>query len=256
MTNQVRPTIFKERYAASGHNYFFEVKIANSGSKYIVIDQKSKTRDRNGNWESAKLRIFEDELLEFQRVFGKMVDFAFNYMPENTVISHISNPVIKNPTNQFFPPVLQALQTTNDWKIFEDNTYILLKYLGFQNAYKFSSNNQAGQADGFFRFNNLAVMYDCTIQPNGIEERKKDQLINYCNRLQSGRVELPGNVVEEFQNANKQVWIITKGSSKFLKFVNGIAIKIIGIESLLTIFEQRLISPMSANELEMRLAQL
>lgn len=48
----------------------------------------------------------------------------------------------------------------------------------------------------------------------------------------------------------------TKGQSKFLKFVNGIAIKIIGIESLLTIFEQRLISPMSANELEMRLAQL
>lgn len=255
MTNQVRPTIFKERYFTTTHNYFFEVKIANNGSKYIVLDQKNKKRDRNGNWESVKLRIFEDELLEFQRVFGKMVDVTFNYLPENN-ISAYSSQINSVTTNKFLPPILDELITTNDWKIFEDNTYVLLKLMGIQNAYKFSSNNQAGQADGFFRFNNLAVMYDSTIQPNGINERKKDQLINYCNRLQSGMVELPGNVVEEFQNANKQVWIITKGESKFVKFVNGIAIKIIGVQSLLDIYEQRLKSPMGINELEMRLAQL
>lgn len=256
MANQVRPTIFKERYFNGTHNYFFEVKVAHNGSKYIVLDQKKKSKGDPKNWETVKLRIFEDELLEFQRVFGKMVDIAFNYMPEKTITATTSTQKVETSANQFLPPVLQELQITNDWKVFEDSSYILLKYLGFQNAYKFSNNSQAGQADGFFRFNNLAVMYDCTIQPNGIEERKKDQLINYCNRLQSGRVELPGNVVEEFQHANKQVWIITKGESKFLKFVNGIAIKIIGIQSLLDIFEQRLISPMSANELEMRLAQL
>ncbi len=255
MTNQVRPTIFKERYFTTTHNYFFEVKIANNGSKYIVIDQKGKKRDRNGNWESVKLRIFEDELLEFQRVFGKMVDVTFNYLPENNILIPQTQ-LGAISTNKFLPPVLNELVSTNNWKVFEDNTYILLKLLGLQSAYKFSNNNQAGQADGFFRFNNLAVMYDSTIQPNGILDRKKDQLINYCNRLQSGRIELPGNVVEEFQNANKQVWIITKGESKFLKFVNGIAVKIIGVQALLDIYEQRLKSPIGLNELEMRLAQL
>lgn len=255
MTNQVRPTIFKERYSTTTHNYFFEVKIANNGSKYIVLDQKGKKRDRNGNWEGVKLRIFEDELLEFQRIFGKMVDVTFNYLPENNTPAY-QIPLNAVAANKFLPPVLNEIITTNDWKIFEGNTYVLLKLIGLQNAYKFSSNNQAGQADGFFRFNNLAVMYDSTIQPNGILERKKDQLINYCNRLQSGRVELPGNVVEEFQNANKQVWIITKGESKFLKFVNGVAVKIIGVKALLDIYEQRLKSPISINELEMRLAQL
>ena len=255
MTNQARPTIFKERYFTTTHNYFFDVKIANNGSKYIVIDQKSKKRNKDGKWESVKLRIFEDELLEFQRVFGKMVDVTFNYLPENTIPVYL-NSIKNNIPNKFLPPVLNELLITKDWKIFEDNTYVLLKLMGLQSAYKFSSNNQAGQADGFFRFNNLAVMYDCTIQPNGIIERKKDQLINYCNRLQSGRIELPGNVVEEFQNANKQVWIITKGDSKFLKFVNGVAIKIIGIQTLLDIYEQRLKSPVGVNELEMRLAKL
>lgn len=255
MSNQIRPTIFKERYFTTTHNYFFEVKIANNGSKYIVLNQKNKKPNREGNWESVKLRIFEDELLEFQRVFGKMVDVTFNYIPESNIPVY-SNQSMSNTTNKFLPPVLNELVNTNDWKVFEDNTYILLKLMGLQNAYKFSSNNQAGQADGFFRFNNLAVMYDSTIQPNGILERKKDQLINYCNRLQSGRIELPGNVVEEFQSANKQVWIITKGESKFLKFVNGIAVKVIGVQTLLGIYEQRLKSPISINELEMQLAQL
>ncbi|NJL75336.1 MAG: hypothetical protein HC892_10185 [Saprospiraceae bacterium] len=218
----------------------------------MVIDQKQK--NEKGEWVGTKVRIFEDELLEFQRVFGKMVDVVLNYFPAVEALKQTES----SPTTQniFLPPVLAELSTTSDWKIFEHNTYYLLKLLGIQNAYKFSSDNQAGRADGFFRFNNFAVMYDCTIQATNIETRKEEQITNYCNRLQSGQLEFAGNNIEEFRQCNKQVWIITRAKSRPIRTINNIIVKIIDIERLLQIYEQRLLQPMSNVEFEMLLSQL
>jgi hypothetical protein len=250
--SNVRITVAKHRYFTTTHNYFFEVKIANNGTKYMVIDQRS--RNEQGEWIGIKMRIFEDELLEFQRVFGKMVDVVMNYFPGLETIKQAESSLAQQ--NLFLPPVLSELITTSDWKIFEHNTYYLLKLLGIQNVYKFSSDNQAGRADGFFRFNNVAVMYDCTIQAINIETRKEEQIINYCNRLQSGQLEFAGNNIEEFRQCSKQVWIITRGKSQILRTMNGIVVKIIDIERLLQIYEQRLLQPLSNIEFEMLLSQL
>jgi hypothetical protein len=65
-----RKVLHKERVFTGTHNYFFEVKEASNSSKYLVIDQRRKVGD---NYESAKMRIFEDELLEFQRILQKMI---------------------------------------------------------------------------------------------------------------------------------------------------------------------------------------
>lgn len=65
-----RKVLFKDRVSTGTHNYFFDVKEATNGSKYLVIGQKRK----NGTeFESVKMRIFEDELLEFQRILQKLI---------------------------------------------------------------------------------------------------------------------------------------------------------------------------------------
>ncbi|MDJ0598091.1 MAG: hypothetical protein QNJ37_04535 [Crocosphaera sp.] len=55
-----RKLFLKERYFSGSHNYFFELKEAKNGSKYIVIDQRKKVGDK---FIGSKLRLFEDEML-------------------------------------------------------------------------------------------------------------------------------------------------------------------------------------------------
>ena len=40
--SEERKTFLKERYFTGSHNYFFELKEAKNGSKYIVVDQRKK----------------------------------------------------------------------------------------------------------------------------------------------------------------------------------------------------------------------
>lgn len=70
---QERKVLKKERFSSSSHTYFFEVKETTSGSNYVIIDQRRKVGE---GFESTKLRIFEDELLEFNRVLQKMIHTA------------------------------------------------------------------------------------------------------------------------------------------------------------------------------------
>ncbi len=71
-TNDVkRKVLNKTRISTGTHNYFIELKESENGSKYLVIDQTS--RSGNNQYSSVKMRIFEDEILEFHRQFKKMV---------------------------------------------------------------------------------------------------------------------------------------------------------------------------------------
>ncbi|MFK5970479.1 MAG: hypothetical protein QM487_10215 [Candidatus Marithrix sp.] len=69
--NAERKVLHKTRISTGTHNYFLELKESDNGSKYIVIDQTS--RSGNNQYSSVKMRIFEDEILEFHRQFKKMV---------------------------------------------------------------------------------------------------------------------------------------------------------------------------------------
>ncbi len=74
-TQEERKLLLEERYFTNTHHYFFEVREAKNGSKYVVINQRQKVDDR---FVGTKLRIFEDELLEFERVLHKLIQFALN----------------------------------------------------------------------------------------------------------------------------------------------------------------------------------
>lgn len=54
--------------------------------------------------------------------------------------------------------------------------------IGLNKIFQFDRDNQAGKADGFFIIENLAVMYDCTLQKN-FESFKEEQIENYINKL-------------------------------------------------------------------------
>lgn len=132
----------------------------------------------------------------------------------------------------------------------------MLKLLGIQTAYQFLDERQAGKADGFFKFGNLAVIYDCTLDNHGIEERKKDQIINYCNRLKQGSIELSSATTVEFQNHQKQVWIITRGTSRRIKLVNDIEVKEVSLQDIVNLYEERLMNMISDHQLESKLRNL
>ncbi len=249
-----RRLLHKERMFTTTHHYFWEVKEASNGSKYLVIDQRRKVGD---TYESAKMRIFEDELLEFQRVLQKMIRIALSdEEPTGMVASSSQVNTQISIESELHPPFFQKLLSTGDWKEFERYTYYLLKLLGIQAIYAFVDESQAGKADGFFKFGNLAVMYDCTLGVRDIEENKREQIINYCNRLRQGSIELAGGTTEEFHNHHKQVWLITRGISRRIKLINGIAVKEVAIGDIIDLYQERLKGKVGDEHLETKLRDI
>lgn len=254
--SQIRQTLYKERIATGTHNYFLEVKVANNGSKYIVIDQ---VRRGGTEYAKTKIRIFEDELLEFQRMLGKLIHIALNYetpaIPYSPQRQQKSSEITRKE-GDLYPGFYEKLLSTYHWEEFEEYTYYVLRLLGIQTAYKFLGERQAGKADGFFKFGNLAVLYDCTLDREHIEEKKKEQIVNYCNRLKLGSIELSGNAIEEFHQLHKQVWIITRGITRTMKQVNDISVKEISIRDLMILYQERLKYPSTNEQLEYKLRTL
>lgn len=259
-SSEIRQLLHKERIATGTHNYFIEAKVANNGSKYLVIDQRKKV---GGKYESVKMRIFEDEVLEFQRILGKMIRIVINDNSISDTSAIAEMPASKiQVTNQIHtssvlhPLFFDQLLSTHNGREFEQYTYYLLKLLGIQTVYKFLDERQAGKADGFLKFRNLAVIYDCTLDNQDIDSKKKDQLINYCNRLKQGSIELAGETTEEFHNHQKQVWVITRGTSRRIKLVNDIAIKEVSIQDIMQVYRERLEKALSDEELEIKLRNI
>jgi hypothetical protein len=248
-----RKMLHKERATTGTHTFFIEVRVAKSGSKYLVIDQRQKVGD---TYESVKMRIFEDEMLEFQRILQKVIRLALGDEALGSMDADKADHAQVNLESELYPPFFDKLLVTGDWKEFERYTDYLLKLLGIQAIYTFVDERQAGKADGFFKFGNLAVMYDCTLDVGNIEENKKDQIINYCNRLRQGNLELQGGTTLEFHNHHKQVWLITRGASRRIKLINDIVIKEVAVRDIANLYQERLKGTVSDEHLEASLRNI
>lgn len=135
-----------------------------------------------------------------------------------------------------YPPFFDVLKTTGDWKEFEELTFLLLKLLGVHDIYPYKE--QSGTADGFFIFKKLAVLYDCTLR-NDFEKIKEEQIDNYSAKLKSGTIKYQ-DCVKTFSNHDKQVWIITRGSSRTIRNVDGVLIKEVTVDKIIQIYQNRL----------------
>ena len=74
--NFERKILHKTRISTGTHNYFIELKETENGSRYLVIDQAK--RNGNNKYSGVKMRIFEDEILEFHRQFKKMINLMID----------------------------------------------------------------------------------------------------------------------------------------------------------------------------------
>jgi len=151
-----------------------------------------------------------------------------------------------------FPPFFYLLLRTEDPREFENLTFWLLKLIGIHRLYRFEK--QAGRADGFFIFGNLAVIYDCTLNPK-FEEEKGQQIENYCAQLRSGILRYEENVFD-ISAFRKQVWIVTRGFDRVIKRMNDITVKEISVQRLIDIYKNRIMENLSEEELEEKFASV
>jgi hypothetical protein len=164
--------------------------------------------------------------------------------------------VIAEPESDltFHPPFFRTIRETGSWQEFEDLTFYLLKILGIHTIYKFEK--QRGRADGFFKFGNLAVIYDSTLESN-FEAEKADQIENFRRQLKSGFIDIPEYPAkEEFPGHDKQVWIVTRGESRLIGKFNGILVKEICVGDLINIYEYRMKKILSGRDLEDKLKRI
>jgi len=165
------------------------------------------------------------------------------------------NILVEQEDTVFEPSFFKILNTTNSWKDFEEYTFHLLKLLGLHETYKFHYESQAGKADGFFVFKNLAVLFDATLETN-FEKSKETQINNYCEQLRSGILK---HGINEFKitGYDKQVWIITKSmASRLIKNVSNISVKEVGISNLIQIYRKRLDENLNEAALEKLLREI
>ena len=69
---QPRKELFKEKVVARGRTYFFDVKEALNGNRYLVINEAKKVGEKN---EYSRIMIFEDQIPAFTEGFKKVYNF-------------------------------------------------------------------------------------------------------------------------------------------------------------------------------------
>jgi hypothetical protein len=151
-----------------------------------------------------------------------------------------------------YPPFFNVLKTTANWQEFENLTFLLLKLLGVHKIYKYEQ--QRGTADGFFKFQNLFVLYDCTLKSD-FEKFKDSQIDNFSAQLKTGTIRHQ-ECVMNISNCHRQVWIITRGSSRMIKKVDDVLIKEVPIDKIVQIYRNRLENDIDENTLENQLREI
>ena len=76
--DQKKLELFTERVDTNSRHYFFNVKKAENGSKYLVINESRKVGDE---FKRNSIMIFEDDLIKF----NKGLKSVTNYVAENSL---------------------------------------------------------------------------------------------------------------------------------------------------------------------------
>jgi len=67
-----RKELFKEKVVTKSRTYFFDVREAMNGSRYLVLSEAKKVGDKN---EYSRIMIFEDQIPAFTEGFKKVYNF-------------------------------------------------------------------------------------------------------------------------------------------------------------------------------------
>lgn len=219
----------------------------------IFIKKNEQTKKPEKAWEGNVYRFkVEKNRIRFRVKINREIPIPSEYVeyPEGWyvegVVEELSDEAIS------YPPFFYILNTTSDYNEFEKYAYSLLKLLGIHQIFRYEK--QRGQPDGFFKFGNLAVIYDTTLK-GGFQEAKETQIKNFAGMLKTGSLKYADRTID-ISNCNKQVWIITRGTPRTLEKINGITVKEVPISQIIKVYTERLRKIMDETELENRLGNL
>jgi len=219
----------------------------------IFIKKNMQTRKPEKAWEGS-VYGFRDEnnRIYFKVKIDREISIPSEYMeyPEGWYAEGIEEEIPLKAVN--YPPFFYILNTTNDYKEFEKYVYNLLKLLGIHQIFRYEK--QRGQPDGFFKFGNLAVIYDATLEGTFVRT-KETQINNYCSQLKAGSLTYMNRVID-ISRCIHQVWIITRGTPRILKRVDDITVKEVTVSELIKVYSDRLEKDIDEVELETALRNI
>jgi len=219
----------------------------------IFIKRNKQTKKVEKAWE-GKVYGFKDEgnKILFKVEISKEIILPSKYSdyPEGWYIEDIEEETLLNAIN--YPPFFYILNTTSDWNEFEKHTYSLLKLLGIHQIHKYEK--QRGTPDGFFRFGNLAVIYDTTLEGT-FEKSKETQINNFCSQLRTGSLTSVNRTID-ISRCNKQIWIITRGTPRTIKKIDDTIVKEVPVSEIIKVYSKRMEQLMDETELENKLRNI
>jgi len=229
-------------------------------TKTIFIKRNKETRSMENTWIGKVSKINE----ETRRDGKKCIYFIAvieNKIPCPNKYSNYSEGwyVDEEETDEgipkeciFDPSFFSELKITADWRKFEEYTYYLIRCLGIHSSHRFGFKKQKGKADGFFKFRNFAVLYDCTLDSR-YEESKKTQIENFCDQMKKGIIEYNRKRIN-ISNCNKNVWIITRTrNTRLIKEIDEIDVKEVSIGKIIELYRKRIKEDIDENVFEKEL---
>lgn len=224
-----------------GSNYHFtwaEVKCLKF-SELKVGDEVEFDLDMSGNRKVSTLQLASH--------VNRLTTIPPLAAPESLAAKKPS-PITKSKIIESLIDALRVIPEMSDPNEFEDAVFMLLKMLGISNVFQYGRTNQAGKADGFFHFQNLAVLYDCTLREDFFGF-KEEQIDNYVGQLSKSPLTMHvrssdgGKLQKKFplDQKNCHVWIITAGKkTREISDTESIRVKEVTVQDLIKLAKRRL----------------
>lgn len=232
-------------------------------TKTIFIKRNKETKSVEDAWVGNVININEGirkdgkKCIYFRVIIEDKMPFPNKYSnySEGWYVDEEETEEKISKESIFDPSFFTELKMTTDWRKFEEYTYYLIRCLGVHISYRFGFKKQKGKADGFFKFRNFAVLYDCTLD-SGYEENKKTQIENFCDQMKKGIIEYNRKRIN-ISNCNKNVWIITRTrNTRLIKEIDEIDVKEVSIGKIIELYRKRIKEDIDENVFEKELRSI
>lgn len=231
----------------------------------VKVETTFIKKDKQGNFEKAWKGMtsnfrkvtykrndairFEVEIREEVNVSNavKYQDIGWHQYPLGKEKASLQPKISVTRNSREEPPFFMDLNTCG-WKAFEDGVYKLLRLIGIHEIHQYPQDDNRGKADGFFKFENLSVLYDATLDDN-FNDAKEQQIENYINQMKKEKISI-GKSRYSIKDSTRQVWIVNRGRKvEHHSTEDRIKVKIIPYHKLIELYHERLNVSIGADRL-------